>query len=231
MALLLVIGALVANAAIKSSKSVSSQGILGGPLLTGSTEDLFQATFVGVPQVISSAEAADRAEVIDNLSTPTLSDDLAGLGGDSVASAGAKAVLDEHDHDEEEEKKAAAPKLATPARYFVQPASGLNWGTLHGRNAVDIANVCGTAVVAAASGVVIDGDGSGNWNGGYGNFIFVQHANGSKTKYAHLRSLQVSVGDEVSRGQEIGKMGNTGRSTGCHLHFEVYGATNPFARR
>jgi murein DD-endopeptidase MepM/ murein hydrolase activator NlpD len=117
------------------------------------------------------------------------------------------------------------------SHYFIQPAAGLNWGILHGHNAVDIANACGTPVVAAAGGVVIDSSDSGGWNGGYGNFLYIQHPNGTKTKYAHLQTLEVSSGDEVSQGQEIGKMGDTGHSTGCHLHFEVNGAANPFAKK
>lgn len=120
--------------------------------------------------------------------------------------------------------------------YFALPAIGWNWGQLHNYNAVDIANQCGTSVHAAAEGLVITdenlGNGAEGWNDGYGIFVLVEHPNGTKTRYAHLAKALVRPGDYVSRGEELGLMGNTGNThgpTGCHLHFEVYGAKNPFA--
>lgn len=120
--------------------------------------------------------------------------------------------------------------------YFSLPAVGWNWGTLHNYNAVDIANECGTPVYAAQEGLVVSdpnlGDGFSGWNDGYGIFVFIEHPNGTKTRYAHLAKSLVKIGDYVKKGQEIGLMGNTGNThgpTGCHLHFEVYGAKNPFA--
>lgn len=98
---------------------------------------------------------------------------------------------------------------------------------LHGYNAVDLAGPIGTPVRAAASGEVIVSKSSG-WNGGYGNYIVVKHANGIQTLYAHLSSTAVGVGAYVAQGETIGALGNTGKSTGPHLHFEVRGGTNPF---
>jgi murein DD-endopeptidase MepM/ murein hydrolase activator NlpD len=72
---------------------------------------------------------------------------------------------------------------------------------------------------------------SGAWNGGYGNYVVIQHGNGSQTLYAHQSKIIVGVGEHVVQGQVIGYVGNTGRSTGPHLHFEVRnGPRNPFAR-
>ena len=85
----------------------------------------------------------------------------------------------------------------------------------------------GSAVVAAAAGDVIVAKGSG-WNGGYGKYVVVKHANGTQTLYAHLNSVSVGVGQRVGAGQTLGGVGSTGRSTGVHLHFEVRGASNPF---
>jgi murein DD-endopeptidase MepM/ murein hydrolase activator NlpD len=59
------------------------------------------------------------------------------------------------------------------------------------------------------------------WSGGYGNCILIDHGNGMKTRYAHLSGYNVKVGDIVTRGEQIGRAGNTGNSTGPHLHFEV----------
>ena len=69
---------------------------------------------------------------------------------------------------------------------------------------------------------------SSGWNGGYGNYIVIKHSNGTQTLYSHLSSNAVVVGDVVEQGENIGVMGNTGKSTGTHLHFEVRGGTNPF---
>jgi murein DD-endopeptidase MepM/ murein hydrolase activator NlpD len=122
--------------------------------------------------------------------------------------------------------------------YFALPAKGWNWGELHDHNAVDIANKCGSQVFAAADGVVVPderfGDGTSGWNEGYGMFVLVEHMNGTKTRYAHLGSVSVKIGQVVGQGEEIGLIGNTGNThgpTGCHVHFEVYGAKNPFAVR
>lgn len=122
--------------------------------------------------------------------------------------------------------------LPTYPNYFVMPTTGWNWGRLHGKNGVDIANACGTQVFASASGLVAQGTGHG-YNGGYGNRVIIEHPNSAKTLYAHLNKILVSVGDYVSQGDLIALMGNTGNvhgPTGCHLHFEVWGAKNEFAK-
>lgn len=112
--------------------------------------------------------------------------------------------------------------------YFIRPTRGRLSQGLHAYNAVDIANSCGTPVYAAAPGQVIIADGIG-WNGGYGKYIRIQHSKTLATVYAHLSRIYVSQGQSVERGATIGAIGSTGRSTGCHLHFEVRGAANPFA--
>lgn len=101
---------------------------------------------------------------------------------------------------------------------------------IHGYNAVDLGTPIGTPVLAAASGQVIiarfaPGD---PWFGGYGNYIVIQHDNGTQTLYAHLSKEIVERGWNVVQGQVLGYSGTTGDSTGPHLHFEVRGAKNPF---
>lgn len=98
---------------------------------------------------------------------------------------------------------------------------------IHGYNAVDLAAGHGAAIRAAAAGEVIVSK-AGGWNGGYGQYIVIRHSNGTQTLYAHLSRNDVGVGSWVSSGQVIGGMGNTGKSTGTHLHFEVRGGYNPF---
>ena len=75
----------------------------------------------------------------------------------------------------------------------------------------------GAPVVAAASGTVV----TASYDGAYGNYIIINHG-GTSTVYAHMSGLAVSAGEYVSQGQTIGYLGDTGRATGTHLHFEVY---------
>ena len=112
--------------------------------------------------------------------------------------------------------------------YFAHPTAGIGYKSkgLHRHNAIDIAAPCWSAIYAAAAGTVSISDGSG-WNGGYGKFIKIDHTNGTQTIYAHNIQNQVSAGQSVGQGQLIAYMGSTGLSTGCHLHWEVYGALNP----
>ena len=81
----------------------------------------------------------------------------------------------------------------------------------------DFRGATGEKVLATASGVVV----SAGWNGGYGKMLEIRHNNGFSTRYAHLSAISVSVGQKVSRGQTIGLVGSTGRSTGPHLHYET----------
>lgn len=112
--------------------------------------------------------------------------------------------------------------------YYLRPLiGGRKSQGLHGYNGVDLASYMGAPVLAAAAGDVIIARSSG-WNGGYGNYIVIAHPNGTQTLYGHLSALAVTPGKTVARGEIIGYLGNTGRSTGPHLHFEVRGAKNPF---
>lgn len=82
---------------------------------------------------------------------------------------------------------------------------------------IDVGVVTGTSVAAADGGKVVMAD----WNGGYGNCVIIDHGNGRQTLYGHLEGYTVQAGDVVGKGQEIGKSGSTGNSTGPHLHFGV----------
>lgn len=95
-----------------------------------------------------------------------------------------------------------------------------------GGRGIDMAAPTGTPIVAAASGTVLLS--KGGYSGGYGEMIVIQHANGTKTLYAHMSKRATTTGAKVSQGETIGYVGSTGRSTGPHLHFEVQGAKNPF---
>ena len=83
---------------------------------------------------------------------------------------------------------------------------------------IDLAAPIGTPIYATADGIVSD---AGYNNGGYGNLIKLDHGRGIETRYGHLSAILVTSGQRVARGQLIGRMGSTGRSTGSHLHYEV----------
>ncbi|MEQ9694047.1 M23 family metallopeptidase [Shimia sp. SDUM112013] len=92
---------------------------------------------------------------------------------------------------------------------------GMRWGRMH--NGTDFAGRHGTPILSTADGVVTHAD----WQSGYGRLVKIRHANGIETRYAHLARIRVKKGQRVSRGERIGDMGNSGRSTGTHLHYEV----------
>ncbi len=124
-----------------------------------------------------------------------------------------------------------APTGAASAAGFVWPVHGIltsgfgwRWGRMH--EGIDIAVSNGTPVVAAAAGTVI----VAGWMGGYGNLVVVDHGGGISTAYGHNTSVTVGVGQQVAQGQLIAYSGNTGHSTGPHVHFEVRingGAVDP----
>ena len=108
----------------------------------------------------------------------------------------------------------AAPRLTSPF--------GKRWGRVH--EGIDMAAPIGTPVYAAAAGVIIY---AGDRVRGYGNMVVVRHNDGMVTVYAHNSVLLVHSGDVVAAGQQIARVGDTGRSTGAHLHFEVRRGGDP----
>jgi murein DD-endopeptidase MepM/ murein hydrolase activator NlpD len=106
-------------------------------------------------------------------------------------------------------------QLIWPANGSISSGFGMRWGRLHA--GIDMPLPEGTGLRAAASGTVA----IAGWVGGYGNYTCIQHGGSLSTCYGHQSSISVSVGQSVSQGQVIGASGNTGHSTGPHLHFEV----------
>ncbi|WP_312459529.1 M23 family metallopeptidase [Proteiniclasticum sp.] len=104
-------------------------------------------------------------------------------------------------------------RFTSPFGYRIHPISR----TRRMHTGIDIANSSGTNIAASQNGKVI----FTGYQGSYGKLIVIRHANGMETAYAHLSRISVSVGDTVTQGQSIGKMGSTGGSTGSNLHFEI----------
>lgn len=107
--------------------------------------------------------------------------------------------------------------LAMPVKSAFRFSShyGARWGRQH--QGIDMAAPVGTPVFATGDGVVV----FAGWQRGYGNLIKIKHELGTETRYAHLSKIRVKQGQRVSRNTLIGDIGNTGRSTGPHLHYEV----------
>lgn len=124
--------------------------------------------------------------------------------------------------------KTPPPSVGT--KDFIMPASGRlsstfgkRWGRLHA--GIDIAASTGTPIYASDNGIVVESEYQSN---GYGNIVKIDHQNGFVTYYAHCSKLLVNVGDVVAKGDKIATIGNTGRSTGSHLHFEIRENGTPY---
>jgi murein DD-endopeptidase MepM/ murein hydrolase activator NlpD len=161
-----------------------------------------------------------------------------GVGATAVLGAGVAAAATEA------APQAAVKTAATkPAASWVDPvkkytlSAGFNQaGNLwqHNHSGQDFAVPTGTEVVAAHGGTVVKAGGNGGGDGpAYGNAIVIKHGNGTYSQYAHLSRIDVRIGQVVATGQHIALSGNTGNTTGPHLHFEIrttpnYGsAVNP----
>ncbi|WP_328300132.1 M23 family metallopeptidase [Streptomyces sp. NBC_00435] len=139
----------------------------------------------------------------------------------------------------------AAAVAAKPAALWEKPVSkytlsatfgkgGTMWS--HKHSGQDFAVPVGTGVDAVSAGTVVKAGPNGGGDGpAYGNAVVIKHANNTYSQYAHLSRIQVKIGQKVSKGQRIALSGNTGNSSGPHLHFEIrttpnYGsAVNPVA--
>lgn len=135
----------------------------------------------------------------------------------TAAEARAEAILAEMDRLNLFRIAADKVPFAVPYRSRVRFTSGFGprGGRMH--EGVDWAGPHGSPIVASADGVVT----RAGWLSGYGRIVKIKHAFGIETRFAHLARIDVSVGQRVSRGERIGAMGNSGRSTGTHLHYEI----------
>ncbi|MFI2721854.1 M23 family metallopeptidase [Streptomyces collinus] len=120
--------------------------------------------------------------------------------------------------------KKAAPSWVDPVKKYKLSASfaqnGGMWQSTH--SGQDFAVPSGTQVVATHGGTVVKAGGNGAGDGpAYGNAVVIKHGNGTYSQYAHLSKVTVHVGQIVKTGQEIAKSGNTGNSSGPHVHFEI----------
>lgn len=130
----------------------------------------------------------------------------------------------------DEEKSEKSSTLVASTKFTNPIPGGILTQGIHDGNAVDFGAPIGTSILATASGTVLIA--KMGYNGGYGNYIVINHDDGSQTLYAHLSKISVTAGQSVTQNQEIGKSGNSGKSTGAHLHYKEIntGTKNTFSR-
>ncbi|MER5476023.1 M23 family metallopeptidase [Streptomyces sp. NPDC002734] len=162
----------------------------------------------------------------------------AGLGASVVLGAGVATAAGAPEaagtaatgvHTVAEAKKAAKPSWVDPVQKYKLSASFAQNGGMwaHKHSGQDFAVPTGTKVFAAHEGTVVKAGGWGAGDGpAYGNAIVVKHDNGTYSQYAHLSKIQVNVGEKVNTGEQIALSGNTGNSSGPHLHFEIRTTAN-----
>jgi murein DD-endopeptidase MepM/ murein hydrolase activator NlpD len=189
--------------------------------------------------------AADEKARLDALAGQQVQARDAATAAEQDETAKLDAARAEHD-DAEQALQAESDRLAQLARdagdgpslgngTFIRPVSGPITSPFGNRTdpltgatafhaGIDIGAPCGTPIKAAANGVVLE---AGSTTGGYGNMTLINHGAGLATLYGHQSSIVVSAGESVTQGEVIGYVGSTGKSTGCHLHFEVRVNGNP----
>jgi murein DD-endopeptidase MepM/ murein hydrolase activator NlpD len=186
-------------------------------------------------QTIKSIASFYKVEINDITFYNNISSDDKLIAGTEIIIPGAEIANEKSSKEQKssENKNQAGKKHSTSnfpniPEYFINPTpTGHKTQGLHGpgNRGIDIGARTGTPIYASASGKVSLV--SSGWSGGYGNMVMVLHSNGTKTLYAHMSKIATHTGKDVFQGEIIGYVGSTGRSTGPHIHFEVFSAKNP----
>lgn len=211
--------------------------ITGNSIKVGQKLNILPVT--GVKHVIKSGDSLDKialkydADVEDIMvfNGVTKSDKL--KAGDTlyIPNGIIKAVVPQKSSTKTNNTSTSSSSVKVESGYYLRPSSGPITSPYGSRRAgfhygIDIGASRGTKVVAAATGTIVETvsyciEGRVSCGGRYGNYIMIQHSNGTITRYAHLSKVNVEVGEQVSKGEKIGTTGNTGHSTGPHLHFQI----------
>ncbi|MFF3246249.1 M23 family metallopeptidase [Streptomyces sp. NPDC002870] len=234
--------------ALRTRAAVVAAG-LGASMVLGAGAAFAAGT--GAPAAAGSATAVDASSAVAAqalaqskaaVAAKTAAANAAAAKAAAAKAAAAKAAAAKA---EAAKSKAAKPKAAKKAVSWVKPVTGYTltasfnqggnmWSSKH--SGQDFAVPVGTPVKAAFNGVVVKAGPNGGGDGpAYGNAVVIKHTNGKFSQYAHLSKVNVTVGNSVKAGETIARSGNTGNSSGPHLHFEIrttpnYGsALNPMA--
>ena len=210
---------------------LSSNGMKKGDALKEG-DVLLILPFSGVEHTVASGETLNglankyKVDVEDILYANDLHEDVKLAIGDKLMIPGAR-MLSEIKPKVSTVAKGGSFSVPSVAGYFKNPVPGAikSRGIKPGHKGVDFAAPIGTPIYSSVSGTVLIA--RNGFNGGFGNYVVVQHSNGVKTLYAHMSKLGTTSGAKVAQGEVIGYVGSTGKSTGPHLHFETIGTKNP----
>ncbi|HEX8937545.1 MAG TPA: M23 family metallopeptidase [Sphingomicrobium sp.] len=195
-----------------------------GPLARVEQQQLEQAALVA--KALDVRYQVTAAELKRLGITPARVGNHDGVGGpfESASSSTFKSLFDSWKKLDQLQDGVIAIPSDKPIRTSVEFTSGFGVRSdpFHAGAAmhpgIDLAGAYGTPIYATADGTVL----RAGWNnGGYGNLVEIDHGRGITTRYGHMSAILVSAGQHITRGQQIGRMGSTGRSTGNHLHYEV----------
>ena len=200
------------------SGSLSELADLAGDAMRGQVKDWSRLTKDGVVDTIAEVQKLIKAGAVTLPALFAASKDLfGGLGGKikGLFGFGGGGEAEEKDSGSGSGTMTAPVKAPITSGFGPRGSPGGIGSTNH--KGIDYGVPIGTSVGAAMAGTVTQAGRAG----GYGNAVYLDHGDGKQTRYAHLSSPSVGVGDTVKGGQEIGRSGNTGNSTGPHLHFET----------
>jgi murein DD-endopeptidase MepM/ murein hydrolase activator NlpD len=199
------------------------QAILRGQLLASQSQ--LAGARVSKSTALKATKAQIAAEVSESVALAAASQQIAARlrAAEAAAAAAARAAASTPAPSGDTTSGAptsgvptVAPSgLAWPVSGPITSPFGMRWGRMH--EGIDFGVPSGTPIHAAAAGTVV----YCGWMEGYGNLTVIEHGGGIATAYGHQSSISVSCNQQVSQGQVIGAVGNTGHSTGPHLHFEV----------
>lgn len=193
---------------VKTEETVSMQEVVPYSTIEEKDASLYEGSTIVTQQGTDGLKVVDAiVTTINGVETgrSVLSENILVAAVDQVVKKGTKEL-----------PKASGTGMATPAAGVLTSRFGSRWGRNH--NGIDMSASVGTAIYAADNGTVTYSEYN---NGGYGYMMKIDHGNGLETYYAHCSELLVPAGTVVAKGDVIAKVGNTGRSTGAHLHFEV----------
>lgn len=212
------------DAAMVEAAAANGRLAKDGPLARVEQQQLEQAALVA--RALDVRYQVTAAELHKLGIKPATAGQAAGVGGpfESIGNPTFKALFNSWKKMDELQNDVIAIPSDKPIRAEVTFTSGFGvrddpfhkGAAMH--PGIDLAGAFGTPVYATADGTVL----RAGWNnGGYGNMVELDHGRGITTRYGHMSAVLVQAGDRVTRGEQIGRMGSTGRSTGNHLHYEV----------